>query len=85
MSSIESMQEDIVSMHGHLHAQEAELSRQRESAQRELESVQSQFRAERESVSAIVTQMAETVVTHKQRIQECVAEYQSAVAQAQAP
>jgi SMC interacting uncharacterized protein involved in chromosome segregation len=77
MSTIESMENDIVHIHERRSAKSAELNRQRDAAELELESVRQQLQAEREELTTIVTAMVETVVTHKQRIQECIGEYRS--------
>lgn len=83
MSSIESMQEEVVQMHEHLSAQATELARQREAVELELEAVRDELQSERDSIAHIVTDMAETVVKHKQTMQECIAAYRTAVAEAQ--
>mmetsp|Transcript_6095 Transcript_6095/g.15576 ORF Transcript_6095/g.15576 Transcript_6095/m.15576 type:complete len:167 (-) Transcript_6095:31-531(-) len=81
MSSIESMQDDIVQMHERLSAQTAEWARQREAAEMELEAVRNMLRSERDTLSTIVTGMAETVVTHKHHVQECIAAYKATIAE----
>ena len=79
MSSIDQMQEDIVQMHDTLAAQTAEWVRQREAAELEEASVLHEIRTENDQLTKIVMEMADVVVNHKQRIQECTHAYRDAI------
>lgn len=81
LTSIEAMQHEVSHLHEQLASQAAESTRQREAVEIEYENVQNQLRAERDAISDIVTEMAETVVSHKQHVQDCISVYRDAVAQ----